>query len=278
MRSLEELKQLSKLALDHEELVAIARTASSNTDAKDRALVFTRGHGLDEWIAMSCRWLKILRDRISPEEFEDFVHKTKREVREMTSQTTSQSKTEDYMLRINELCLCPGKKIASLAEAARQVGFDPSRAEEVLNVTFDTKGLSEFFCAHCVRTHTFYLEIRSEESLHKVGRILLDPMRENGFIFNLNIEICGVAFSANKDFLVDSIEYDDKLRKVIFHAHTRSYYSEDGDIYERYKITLQNFYIGRSDLLWLRIEGVNSYPSLIADRLELSFTPFVPAS
>lgn len=69
----EKLKKWAKPALEYPELVGIACTAQSNTEAKDKALEFTKEQGLEEKVAMACRWLRILRAKIGEEEFKTYL-------------------------------------------------------------------------------------------------------------------------------------------------------------------------------------------------------------
>lgn len=98
---IEQLMEWAKLATKYPELVEIARTALSNTEAKDRAVEFTKEQGLDEAVAKSCRWLKILRDRSvkegREEEFEKYLignqEKPKQEEKKMEKTKTAETET-----------------------------------------------------------------------------------------------------------------------------------------------------------------------------------------
>ncbi len=83
--SKEKLKKWAKPVLKYPELVEIACTAASNTEAKDKALEFTKEEGLEEKVAMACRWLRILRAKLSEEEFRSYLAENypKQEKKEM---------------------------------------------------------------------------------------------------------------------------------------------------------------------------------------------------
>lgn len=207
MRSPEELlKEFAKPALDHTELVEIARTASSNTEAKNRALVFTKEQGLDEQVAMSCRWLKILHDQIAQEEFEQFMLLyTNEKEREMPSQTTL-SKTEQYNLELNALCNCADPGISSRAKVVKDLGFDPTRIEKVLGISFENFAARVRVCAHCPMVNNFVLDfdLRVDSPGPHSNYLIFEPMGDKGF--SLNIDIRDLLFDFKRKFWIDKID------------------------------------------------------------------------
>ena len=78
---IQKIKKWAKPALAYPELIQIARTAKSNTEAKNLALEFTAEQGSDEKaeekVAMACRWLRILRTKLSEEELEHYIQEGK---------------------------------------------------------------------------------------------------------------------------------------------------------------------------------------------------------
>jgi len=71
----EQLEEWAKPALEHPELVKIARTATSNNEAKKKTLEWvTETH---ENLGQACRWLRILRVNY-PERFEKLISQTEK--------------------------------------------------------------------------------------------------------------------------------------------------------------------------------------------------------
>lgn len=167
MRSLEKLKEFAKPALDHAELIAIARTASSNTEAKNRALEFTKKQGLDEQVAMSCRWLKMFRDQINVREFETYISKLSKEA-EVKTETAPMSKTR-IMNEFIKLAREHGGQTKKSCEILESLNLDLDRIENITGLEFSLPLLEGFG-----------LPFRSNRIEGLVGNIGIYPLQMNG--------------------------------------------------------------------------------------------------
>lgn len=123
-----QLEEWARPALEHPELVEVARTAASNNQAKKEALEWvTKTH---ENLGQSCRWARILRVEY-PERFEKLIsltiQKTKREEKEMTQGwTTLESRSMQFDHLMEQL-------IAAETDPQRKTGLEKSRKHININ-------------------------------------------------------------------------------------------------------------------------------------------------
>ncbi len=180
----EKLKKWAKPALEYPKLVEIACIAQSNTEAKDKAFEFTKEQGLDEKVAMACRWLRILRAKLSEEEFKSFLANDyqKREKKEMEKKDI---RTVEFQLPENtKVIQHAGDKFnnifVSFSRKQKAIKFCNDLLEEITGIHIpsrkeDMKKLFE------------YIEGDAEEEAVLL-ELLIRVLEEK---FGLKVKVCG---------------------------------------------------------------------------------------